>query len=69
MPFECPNCHASEFEKRGNRRCYFELDENLQEGPWNEGEIDIDVFDKGEDIIYCAGCENEWREEDLIETA
>ena len=68
--YECPECHASEFEKRGNRRCYFTLDEDLNEGPWNEGDVEIDTWDSdGAEIIYCGGCESEWRQEELIETS
>ena len=68
MPYECPNCHESEFEKRGDRRVYFKLDDDLKEDGWSEGEITIDTLDSGDDTIYCVGCEEEWREGDLIET-
>lgn len=59
----CPVCTSDEgFEKRGDRRVYFVLDETLSEDTWNEGEITTDTFEDGEDILYCLACDSELRE-------
>lgn len=56
----CPECGGSKgFEKRGDRRCYFELDANLQEDTWSEGDITMDTDDDGREIIYCLACDSE----------
>lgn len=62
---ECPACGSNEFEKRGEQRCYFQLDQEFNADGWNTGEIAVDQFSDGEEIIYCLGCEGEWRENEI----
>lgn len=63
--YTCPGCGSNEFEKRGDQRVYFNLHQNFEPDGWNNGDISIDVFPEGEEIIYCMNCEAELRTEDL----
>lgn len=62
----CPQCGCADFEKRGTRRTYHPLTADLEADSWNEGDIEIDMFDSGEDeIVYCCGCDSEFTESEL----
>lgn len=67
--YTCPGCGGNEFEKRGDQRCYFNLMQDFEVDGWNNGEVSVDVFSDGEEIIYCLGCEAELRMEDLNRTS
>jgi len=63
--YVCPNCGSSELEKRGQRRVYAFLDDDLQVDGWNEGDpawIDWDTDDEHNVLVYCTGCESEFTE-------
>ena len=61
----CPECGDTELEKRGNRRCYAPLvDERGEIDGWNEGDIDWDGDERGNEVIYCTACDNEFVQEE-----
>lgn len=67
MNIACPECGCTDFEKRGLRRTYHPLDASLEADGWNEGDIEMDMFDnEDEEIIYCCGCNREFREAQLL---
>lgn len=62
----CPRCGCADFEKRGERRTYHPLNADLEADSWNEGDIEMDMFDGTDDeVVYCCGCDSEFREWEL----
>lgn len=64
----CPQCGATEWEKRGSRRCYFVIDPTtLETLTWNEADadwIEMDV-DGDEEVLYCGVCDSAFTEPEL----
>lgn len=59
----CPNCEQDEgFEKRGTMRRYYRiydednLAENAEDLDCDNGDEDIDIDGRGNEIIYCLNC-------------
>lgn len=72
MPITCPNCGGDEFEKRGQRRVYARLDDDLEIDGWEEADADTIVWDHqpappGDEYIYCLGCDGMFTEAMLID--
>lgn len=64
-PIRCLTCGHTEFEKRGTRRTYHPLGPDLEDDGWNEGDVEMDYDDDGEEIIYCIECGSEFTEDEL----
>ncbi len=68
MPYQCPSCGKSQFEKRGTVRRYITLAADLSDDTWTDSDdCECDIFNDGSEaeIIYCVACGATWAASEL----